>query len=346
MKSSKKTKEKITDDELGRYLSNELSRDVQDETCPSANVIAKFIDGRLEGRKYEDLTAHLASCSDCYEIFSGAVALQEELALEKEPAVSGSVWMADVRTYANGIYSKLKKVLENRNRNLFLAAPAMAAAMFTFVLLSWPQTPPSFTQMVASLTQQSNAIQLSKSLKYTSTSFSIYGSDSELWLEKATFKAGVLLCGLEVALRAGDKEKSLLIIESLVSLVESLNGKSDAPVYLRNTLERIQSDQIPESILDQSQHVKKLFEEKEVDFFLRFGEWVQTGKLAASTRNKEFFTTAAIDYFQKKADRKDLPLGIGQSLMEIRRTIDDGLAQENDFKRLEKSLDDILEVMM
>lgn len=49
-------------------MADAMKRDVR--TCPDAETIAAFIDGRLKGAERTRIVEHLADCADCYFIFS------------------------------------------------------------------------------------------------------------------------------------------------------------------------------------------------------------------------------------------------------------------------------------
>lgn len=46
--------------------------------CPTDEELAAFLDGVLPAKERARITAHLADCEDCYEIFAGAVHFQQE----------------------------------------------------------------------------------------------------------------------------------------------------------------------------------------------------------------------------------------------------------------------------
>ncbi len=55
-----------------------LSRVPARPGCPSAEDLAAFVDGRLQGLQRERILEHLASCEDCYQVFAGVVDFQEQ----------------------------------------------------------------------------------------------------------------------------------------------------------------------------------------------------------------------------------------------------------------------------
>jgi len=50
--------------------------------CPTDEELAAFLDGMLPAKERARITAHLADCEDCYEIFAGAVQFQQAEAAE------------------------------------------------------------------------------------------------------------------------------------------------------------------------------------------------------------------------------------------------------------------------
>src|SRR3954452_4585329 len=57
-------------------------------SCPSDEELAAFLDGVLSASDRVRITAHLADCESCYEIFAGAVHFQQDVpALEQKGRV-------------------------------------------------------------------------------------------------------------------------------------------------------------------------------------------------------------------------------------------------------------------
>jgi hypothetical protein len=51
---------------------------MNESTHPSPEVLAAFVDGRLDGDARAEVVAHLDRCRDCYEVFAGTVRFQRQ----------------------------------------------------------------------------------------------------------------------------------------------------------------------------------------------------------------------------------------------------------------------------
>ena len=78
---------------------------------------------------------------------------------------------------------------------------------------------------------------------------------------------------------------------------------------------------------------------------MRFGEWVEGGRLAAVAKNREFFDVRAANYIIENLEGRALPEGVLKTLKEIKGVLARNEFADKDFKQLERAFTDIVELM-
>jgi len=94
------------DEMIGRYLAKGLRASKMAE-CQSPledEEIAAFIDGKLDAEERKVVMDHLSACSECYEVFSETINVQEDLTHEFAWAASAKEKLYSSRTIKVGEY--------------------------------------------------------------------------------------------------------------------------------------------------------------------------------------------------------------------------------------------------
>jgi hypothetical protein len=164
-------------------------------------------------------------------------------------------------------------------------------------------------------------------------------------LEKASFRIGVSLTDLEISLTAEDKEKSLDLIKRINLIFQNIEGSEDLVSFYGDISKKLEEGISPREFSGKSQKVESFFKKRNAFLYLRFGEWVEGGRLAASVKDKAFFDTKADEYFIKNLEGKGLPQRVLTALGEIKRILVKDKETDGDFRQLEKAFTDIVEMM-
>jgi hypothetical protein len=343
--SSRKPPQKEDRDEIiGRALSRTMKESAKAGECPSLEDISAFIDGKLDEKRRDELLGHLSHCDKCYEIFSTTYeAVKEEELSDLGHAVQCYVHEFD----AEEVYATTKKAAISPIRKwapIAIAAAAVLIILFKFVIQPFiGYVPPSSDQIFNMLAKNTDAKTLAASIKEDRiTSFAFTGV---MPLEKASFRIGACLTDLEVSLRAEDKTKSINLIKRIISTLAPMEGSEDIVSFYGNMSGKIAEGISPKEFSGKSQKVESFFKDKNVFLYLRFGEWVEGGRVAAFVKNREFFGVRSAQYFIDNLQEKDLPQGVSTSLNEIKVIFSNKDVTEKDFKQLEIAFTNILEMM-
>ena len=320
--SGKQDKKEERDAAIGRTLSRAIKESAGSESCPSSEDISAFLDGRLDGKQRDTLMGHLSHCDRCYEVFSMA----QEMANEKK-----------------------EEVVREKKKSWIYAPIAIAAAVVLIIVIKFVMEPPgdyvplSSNQIVSKLSKNTDTKTLAKTIKEGLSPF--YGFTGAIPLEKASFRIGISLTDLEISLAAEDKAKSLDLIKRINSIFQNIEGSGDLVLFYGDISKKLEEGISPREFSGKSQKVESFFKNRNGFLYLRFGEWVEGGRLAALTKNKEFFNSKSIQYFIKNLRGKNPPQGIFTSLNEIKDILAKDTILDRDFKKIEIALTNIIEMM-
>jgi hypothetical protein len=254
------------------------------DTCPPLEEIAAFLDGMLSPEDRERITAHLASCESCYEVFAGAVHFQEE---EGSAAATskGSIVPFPFVGEADSAPSRPSPI---RRVPLWMAVAASILIVPALGLLTWRIVQDSHKMVVADLVEPIVNREGSKVHEYTRLRG---GEGADLETQKASFLAGAILVDLQMSLERGD-------VKSSYELLDLLGSKLADVDFMKETAEEVQED--ADRLEDSPSYLTKVAEEAPdleatldesflLPELLAFGKWTEAGRLAALTRSPEFF---------------------------------------------------------
>jgi len=326
--SSKKRIKEEKDEIIGRALSRAMKEGVKAEECPSPEDISSLIDGTLDEQKRENLLNHLTHCDRCCEVFSMA----QEMSKEEEIPAMRRATISPVRRW------------------MFSPAPiAIAAAVALVIIIKFAlqlpgeYTPLSSNQIMSRLSKNTDMKILAKTIKEGWAPS--YGFTGAVPLEKASFRIGVSLTNLEVSLAAEDKAKSIDLIKRINLIFQNIEGSSDLVSFYSDISKKLEESVSPREFSGKSQKVESFFKDRNAFLFLRFGEWVEGGRLAASSKDKEFFDSKSVKYFIGNLEGKNLPQGIYTSLGEIKGIVARDTISDANFKKIEIAFVSIIEMM-
>jgi hypothetical protein len=248
------------------------------DPCPTDEELATFLDGTLPKAERERITAHLADCESCYEIFAGAVHFQQDSASPDQD-----------RTV---VPFPSKKDREERPARKRWWIPAAAAAVLALGIglagFRELSDPTAMTKLVALQSKPVPAKDYYEPIRTrgggdNTPSFGAVGP---------TFLTGVLL--LDVAL---ERQQGNVDPNSLGDLGTKLKDAVDletAKTFATYADKLRSSDPAARREVAASlpRQVAEIDEDLHPSLHYNFGKWAETGRLAALTRNPGFFSWA------------------------------------------------------
>lgn len=243
--------------------------------CPSAEDLAAYIDGTLGKAESERITGHLASCEDCYTVYSETLHFQlassaadpagEVVPFPTPPAREwarrATRWLPIAALLLIGIGSGSYLAYFQ-----FLAAPKLATIPPTPPLASLP----TGTQLWVGPTYRGGE------------------GEQDTRIKEASFRMGVQLVNLQATLQAGKAQESQDIIARILNLLKPQPFTDDLYkryVGITTSLDkRPPTEFLPEAVR-LAKESRDVFDTPSLDL----GQWVETAYLATLEKNPSFF---------------------------------------------------------
>lgn len=252
--------------------------------CPPLEDLAAFLDGRLSGEERARMTAHVADCERCYEVFAGAARFQQD------SAPKGSVFPFPFGR---------RKSDEPRKPTVRWKAIGMVASILLVVglgaLIGYRTFLAQPEMGVAELIEPLQVQEAAKNL-YDYDVYRGPGDTEGSFSDRPSFLVGVFLVDLRLGLEVGDAESSANLLQAISKELEEvpLMGEeatrySDLYLQLKDEarsagiFRQLQAD-IPAMEAKLSGDESALSPES-----LAFGKWTEAARLAAVTRTADFF---------------------------------------------------------
>ena len=300
--------------------------------CPSAEELAAYIDDVLGPEEAARVTAHLADCEDCFEVYSESVRflLGDNVVPFVLPARRGGA----------------------RKWYPIAAVLAVGVGVGTYVHLLAPPPGLAPAEVAASLPGQPELL----SEIWRGPTMRGPGDETEEPVPEAPFRIGVQLVNLEVALKVGDGKEAQNPISQIITMLRaqpfidtdlvkayvSLIGALDDP-------KKVSRDFLQEASRLAAQ-TREMFPGDETS--LDFGQWVEAGYLAALARDPAFFQRGEnLSFLRHFLWRERLGFGetkldprARENLREIAKIVSKGDSTGSDYEDLRKRLEEILEI--
>ena len=302
------------------------------EHWPSSEELAAYIDGTLDEAERERITEHLASCEECYAVYSETLHFQLEpsqppdknvVDFPKPPARQPSWWW---RAAAAAVV-----LLCLGGSVLLLTAPKLATSEVAGIVPS-PSSDEAFWN--------------GKTMRGDGAS-----PEAEVPYGQISFGMGVKIVDLQVALQANRKQASETAFAGIYNLLGSLAGGSDLQKEYEGVrysrVKRSRSELLP-ATTRLAREAKDLLDKEPLDF----GQWVEAGRVTSFLRDPKFLQQPANRFFlsrflwrqklglsETKADPEVL-----QALEEISRLLGKGSLAQSDYDKLRRSFDRILDI--
>lgn len=245
------------------------------DACPPLEDIAAFIDGMLSPAERERMTAHLARCESCYEVFAGVVEFQEESSAED--TTGRGVLPFPLVEPAAPDPAPAVPLARRKTRWFPLAASIVLTAGVGF--FAWQASrPPEITLagVVDTVEDRSAAAER----LYVGNVYRNAPPPSPS--DAAEFMTGVYLLDLRLS---GTSEKSPEILKRLAGELKDSSMTQDlVERYWDESLDFREPEEAGRQILE-NEIQERLHE---IPSF-SFGLWAEAGRLAAATNSPEFF---------------------------------------------------------
>jgi hypothetical protein len=305
------------DEMLGRYISMEVNKVEADTICPSEEDLAAFIDNTIDYVERDRIAGHLSSCNDCYEVFSVATELQEE--------VPGESWFS------------VKSIIFRYVPYSFAAAAAVFLIMISGISLLYVDKLSFVGDRVAVLAEDVDK----ESIPYLFRQgpADLYGFADMSSGEGSAFRTGVYLADLELALLLDDKASALRLLSELVVLLKAAKGTDESITLYKNMEIEIGKGA---SLKQFTGRAEKTVPGVEEPLYVRFGQWCEGGRIAAIERKSKFYFTDDVGTFIKEFESAGLPKGLLDSLYEIKRAVIEEAYTEKQFRKLQREFESLI----
>lgn len=320
--------------------------------CPSAEELAAYIDGVLGPEEAARVTEHLADCEDCFEVYS------ESVRFLLDPPEPDSGKTENVVPFVPPAHSAPPAPLPARRggaRKWYPVAAVLAVGVGAGTYIHLLAPPPELTPAQVAASLPSQPALLSGFWEGRTTRGSGGNEDAAEPIEEAPFRMGVQLLNLEVALKAGNGGVAQNVIARIYGLLDGqlfsdeLKKDYTEITAALNDPKKKTREFLPEASRLAAQ-TREMFLGDEAS--LDFGQWVETGYLAALVRNPAFFQQGEnLSFLRRFLWRERLGLGetrldpkARESLGEIAKTVSKGDLTDADYEDLRKRFEEILEI--
>jgi hypothetical protein len=245
--------------------------------CPSDEELAAYIDGVLGKEEAARIAEHLASCENCFEVYSETVHFQ----LESQPAPAG-----EVVPFPSG-----RKDLAP----LWLAAAAslIVAVGGWYVYQSFLAPPPQIA--VAEVAPDLRRRPVKNLLWDYETTRGLGEPESEL--ARQSFQVGALLVDLHLAGQAGATMKGYRAWHGVGTALSEAPGMSEFSAKIFKEANNMHPEHNPvgsanalRSVATQASQIEaELRESVLFPEYIDLGKWTEAGRVAALVRDASFF---------------------------------------------------------
>jgi|TARA_B100000315_G_scaffold67777_1_gene61674 hypothetical protein len=327
----------VENEMIGKYLSMEINREKVDTECPSQERLAAFLDDKLGDADRNALVGHISSCSDCHELLTEVIGMQEEEGVEECPEVLSETVTVQEEPQWNSWFSARAILLRYVPYSL-----AAAAAVFLIMLYVSRDTEIeklSFVkERVAALADDIGDDSV-PSLFGNGPSY-YFGFAGTYSANGAAFRTGVCLTDIRIEAMAENKEEVSILLGSITGLLKSMKA-SDRTIQACEGI-KIEVDK-GESLRESAAMADEaVFIETDEPLFVRFGQWCEGGRVAAVIRTEDYYNINDVRRFVSVLEREGLPLGISRSLSDIESIVDAGVFTGVEFRVLEKEFENLI----
>ncbi|HEY2292211.1 MAG TPA: zf-HC2 domain-containing protein [Thermoanaerobaculia bacterium] len=256
--------------------------------CPSAEDLAAYIDGVLDKAASRRFTEHLASCEDCYAVYTETLLFQLESSPADPEVDDGDVLPFRSPAPAPSIRDRVRRATRWLPLAALLLVGVGSGTYFTYFellalpkLATIPATPP-----IASLPPAEPG---ASPLWLGPTHRGV--DKEELGIDEASFRMGVQTVNLQATLQAGQVRESEDIIARILQILDT--QPLTKPLYDRyaGITFALEKKRPPAELLPEADRLARGRESRDAfdPTFLDLGLWVEAGRLSAMARKPSFF---------------------------------------------------------
>jgi len=338
------------------------------EVCLTPEVLAAFLDGGLRPDERAHVQAHLVACDDCYALFSeSARFLGEAVPVARvDPEAAEAAAVARRGRVASialplAVAAMLAIVLVRPSRVVAPtdgpSPPAHSAnGPSPTRAESFRPTPEALPSSRASAPRSTAEVPLAGLLTDGADLAVLAGSpwkDDPSGLgfaggagrERTLVLLGVHLLDLEVALRAGEVERArdrLLRLRPLAELEGEREAVHDFALLLGGRPTRRLTTDTLRARFEGARHSSGSGPAAERKSWIRFGEWVEAGRLAALSHHSRYFVHPAVRSGLREARSLALPEPTRRPLDAIEGLLKPHPVSETEWRRLERTFGQVL----
>jgi hypothetical protein len=313
--------------------------------CPSAEDLAAYIDGELGEAERQRITEHLASCEDCYAVYTETLHFQLDtnpVVLKNEKKV---VRFPSREDQGKGHPAALRRWYPIA---ALLLIGVGGGTAFQFLMPPPGMTPAKITPPLPDPSKVEQPL-----WRGPTTRGSGGGDEEQAPLDEVSFHMGVQLVNLQASLKAGNVLEAEDAVARILGLLEPQQFTDDLQKGYTGITAALENHKSPGELLPEASRLAKSFrDEFEPSTAFDFGQWVEAGRLAALARNPSFFQQPDTRSFLRRFRWRE-KLGLGdtkldpvsrESLGQISEIASKDDLTAADYAELQRQFDKILEI--
>lgn len=316
-------------------LASQTTRPPQD-SCPSTEDLACYIDGVLSPEEAARVAEHLASCESCFEVYSGVLQFQ----LEEEPAPGGKVVP----------FPPVKGPAPMAWRWASIAALLVVGVGFGGYSYLLAPPPVLETTKLSALGQGKAGLNPWRGpvMRGASEGDETRNEVSPDW---AAFRTGVQVVNLQVGLAANQVREAQDAIAGIYGMLGTQYSTGGLQNSYKELTGAVGDAKTPSNLLARASQLAKESRELLDPLYFDLGQWVEAGYLAATSQDSAFFRRPENRSFLRHALWRDrlgfkdskLPAGSRQDLEQIYQIAGQDTLQPADFAKLQGHFTKILD---
>lgn len=307
--------------------------------CPTDEELAAYIDGNLDRAERERITDHLASCEDCFALYTETA----RFLVDSSPA-----------TPEDSAFDEKIIPFPSRPKGIVAQWGAIAALLLVgvgsgayFQLLMPPPALPT-GDMTASLPHPPDVNQGF----WLGPTYRGEGGEEEAKPDEAAVRLGVQLVNLQVSLRAGKVTESQDVIARILNLLKTQLFTDDLQKAYTSLTVALADGKPPAEVLPEASRLAQQTREAVETTSLDLGQWVEAGRLASLAGDPSFFQQSSSRNFLRRLLWRDrLKMGetrldppTRESLQKIADVLSKGDLQAPDYAEIRHQTEKILEI--